>query len=101
MPLHHVAIAVKDMEESLKFYRDGIGLSIFQDEVISGPDLDASLMVRGGKVRMVLLAGAAANMIELLDWINPAVRARPDEFKNFTSVGLVEVAFMVPDLKQS
>jgi catechol 2,3-dioxygenase-like lactoylglutathione lyase family enzyme len=101
MPLHHVAIAVKDLEESLKFYRDGIGLNVFQDEVISGPGLDASCMVRNGKVRMVLLADPAGNMIELLGWINPVVRGRPKEFKNFTSVGLVEVAFMVPDLKQA
>jgi catechol 2,3-dioxygenase-like lactoylglutathione lyase family enzyme len=101
MPLHHVAIAVRDMDESLKFYRDGIGLNIFQDEVISGPDVDASLLVKDGKLRMVLLADAAGNMIELLGWINPAARERPDEFKNFTSVGLVEVAFMVPDLKQA
>ena len=101
MPLHHVAIAVKDMDESLKFYRDAIGLNVFQDEVISCPDLDASLMVRNGKVRMVLLADAAANMIELLGWINPVVRGRPKEFKNFTSVGLVEVAFMVPALKEA
>ena len=101
MPLHHVGIAVRNMEESIRFYRDGIGLSVFQDEVISGPDLDASLMVRNGKVRMVLLADAAANMIELLGWINPSVRGRPNEFRDFTSVGLVEVAFMVPDLKQA
>jgi hypothetical protein len=40
-------------------------------------------------------------MVELMEWINPAVRERPEEFKNFTSVGLVEVAFMVPDLKQA
>ena len=101
MPLHHIAIAVKDMDESLKFYRDGIGLSVFQDEVISGPDLDASLMVRNGKVRMVLLSDPAGNMVELLGWINPVVRGRPKEFKNFTSVGLVEVAFMVSNLQQA
>jgi catechol 2,3-dioxygenase-like lactoylglutathione lyase family enzyme len=101
MPLHHVAIAVKDMDESLKFYRDGIGLNVFQDEVISDSGLDTSCMVRNGKVRMVLLADQAGNMIELLGWINPVVRGRPKEFKNFTSVGLVEVAFMVPDLKQA
>jgi len=101
MPLHHVGIAVKDIDESLRFYCDGIGLQVFQDEVISGPDLDASLMIRNGRVRMVLLADPSGNMVELLGWINPVVRGRPKEFKDFTSVGLVEVAFMVPDLKQA
>jgi catechol 2,3-dioxygenase-like lactoylglutathione lyase family enzyme len=89
------------MEESIRFYRDGIGLSVFQDEVISSPDLDASLMVKNSKLRMVLLADPAGNMVELMEWIDPVVRERPDEFKDFTSVGLVEVAFMVPDLKEA
>ena len=44
MPLHHVAIAVTDMERSLAFYRDALGLAVFQDEVISGPDVDMGLM---------------------------------------------------------
>ncbi|MEA1958726.1 MAG: VOC family protein [Chloroflexota bacterium] len=101
MPLHHVAIAVRDIEESIRFYRDAIGLSIFQDEAISGPDVDASLMVKDGRLRMVVLADEAGNMIELLGWENPSVRERPEEYKNFTSVGLVEVAFMVSDLKQA
>jgi len=31
MRLHHVAISVKDMESSIAFYRDALGLTIFQD----------------------------------------------------------------------
>lgn len=98
MRLHHVAISVKDMESSIAFYRDTLGLTIFQDEVISGPDVDMGLMETGARARMVLLADEAGNMIELLGWQSPPVRQRPPEHLRFTSTGLVEVCFMVSDL---
>ena len=98
MHLHHVAIAVKDMESSIAFYRDALGLSIFQDEVISGLDVETGLMEKGARVRMVLLADEVGNMIELLGWQSPPVRERPPEHLRFTSTGLVEVCFMVSDL---
>ena len=100
MLLHHVAISVKDIEKSLVFYRDALGLNVFQDEVISGPDVDTGLMEKDARVRMVLLMDESGNMIELLDWQSPTVRERPYEHRNFTSTGLVEVCFMVPDLQK-
>ena len=99
MRLHHVAIAVKDVERSLSFYRDALGLALFQDEIISGPEVDAALMEKNARVRMVLLADEAGTMIELLDWLSPPARQRPSEHRRFTSVGLVEVSLMVNDLK--
>lgn len=100
MRLHHVAIAVKDMERSLAFYRDALGLTLFQDEVISGPDVDMGLMETGARVRMVLLADEVGNMIELLGWQSPSVRERPPEHLKFTSTGLVEVCLLVSDLEK-
>ncbi|NQT48461.1 MAG: VOC family protein [Chloroflexi bacterium] len=99
MRLHHVAISVKDVESSLAFYRDTLGLTLFQDEVISGPDVDTALMETGAKVRMVLLADEVGNMIELLEWQTPPARERPAEHLKFTSTGLVEVCLMVSDLE--
>lgn len=100
MPLHHVAISVKDLDKSLAFYRDVLGLTVFQDEIISGPDVDIALMEREAKDRMVLLMDEAGNMIELLDWQSLIVRERPHEHRNFTSTGLVEVCFIVQDLQK-
>ena len=77
MRLHHVAISVKDMERSLTFYRDALGLSMFQDEMISGPDLDRALMEANAKLRMVVVSDEAGNMIELLGWESPPVKERP------------------------
>jgi len=99
MRLSHVAITVTNMGKSLAFYRDALGLTLFQDKTISGPDLDMALMEKGAKVRMVLLADEARNMIELLEWQAPLVRKRPPEHMKFTSTGLVEVSLTVSDLE--
>ena len=56
------------------------------------------MMEKGAKVRMVLLSDEVGNMIELLGWQSPSVRARPTEHQGFTSSGLVEVSLMVTDL---
>ena len=99
MRLHHVGIAVKDMQRSIEFYHDILGLEIFQDEVISGPEVDDGLNERDARVRMVLVTDEAFNMVELLAWENPPHVVRPPEHRRFTSTGIVEVAFMVDDLE--
>ena len=100
MRLHHVGIAVRDMEKSIEFYRDVLGLQIFQDEVISGPEVDEGLMVKDARVRMVLVTDESFNMVELLGWESPPHVERPPEHRRFTSTGIVEVAFMVDDLEE-
>jgi catechol 2,3-dioxygenase-like lactoylglutathione lyase family enzyme len=39
--IHHSVIAVSDLESSLRFYRDGLGLDVLQDRHVEGdwPDL--------------------------------------------------------------
>ena len=100
MRLNHVAISVKDMERSLAFWRDALGLQLIEDSMLSGPDLDMALMEAGTGVRMVILADEAGTMIELLGWESPPVRERPPEHLGFTSTGLVEVCLVVSDLEK-
>ena len=100
MRLNHVAISVRDVENSLAFYRDALGLAVIADAVISGSDLDVAVMETGARIRMVMLLDEAGTMIELLGWESRPVRERPPEDLKFTSSGLVEVCLMVSDLKK-
>lgn len=34
--IHHTVLAVRDLEQSLRFYRDGIGLDVLQDRTVEG-----------------------------------------------------------------
>ena len=100
MRVHHVAISVRDAETSLRFYRYALGLAVFQDEVIAGPDVETALMERDASVRMVLLADEGGNMIELLEWQSPRAARRPAEHLRFCSTGLVELCLVVSDLDE-
>ena len=98
MLVNHVGICVTDVEKSIEFYRDALGLTLFQDHVVSGPDVDEHCEVKDGKFRMVLLIDTAGNAIELWGWINPAPKPKPAEHCLHHSVGIIEVGFLVDNL---
>jgi len=101
MRLQHVGICVKDMEKSLEFYEGALGLTAFQDHIISGPDVDMGLIETDARVRMVVVADEVGNMIELFGWQCPLARERPREHQRFTSVGIVEVCLVVASLEEA
>jgi len=55
--IHHSVVVVRDLEASLRFYRDGLGLDLLQDRYVEGdwPDLFEAPRCR---VRAVFLADA-------------------------------------------
>ena len=66
--LHHAGVCVRDLDESLRFYRDGIGLSVLADVVLDA-DLAPLLGVTTTSVRTVFLGAADrpdAGIVELL-----------------------------------
>lgn len=66
--LHHAGVCCHDIEESLRFYRDGIGLSVMADVVLEA-DLAPLLGVTTTSVRTVFLGSADrpdAGIVELL-----------------------------------
>ncbi|MDO3333895.1 VOC family protein [Mycobacteroides abscessus] len=67
--LHHAGVCVADMDRSLRFYRDCLGLSVLADAVLKA-DLQDLLGVRTERVRTVFLGESqsrAAGIVELLD----------------------------------
>lgn len=98
MLVNHVGISVTNVERSIEFYRDGLGLTVFLDQVVSGADVDLHCNVEGGEFRMVLLVDAAGNAVEIWGWKNPRPQVKPPEHCLFNSVGIVEVGFLVDDL---
>ena len=69
MILHHAGICVADIEEALRFYRDGLGLSVVADKVLEA-DLESLLGVHTRSVRTVFLGAPDhpdGGIVELLD----------------------------------
>jgi glyoxylase I family protein len=72
--VHHSAIVVRDVEQSLRFWRDGIGLAVLMDHEFDGawPDLFGA---RSDRLRSVFLGDPAApdaGIVELVVFIGGA-----------------------------
>jgi glyoxylase I family protein len=69
---HHTAICVRDVDESLRFYRDGLGFGVMMDEVFEG-DWPGLFGARGAKLRSVFLGDPAlpdAGIVELVAFVD-------------------------------
>jgi len=67
--LHHAGVCVRDMDASLRFYRDALGLTVLTDKVLNA-DLESLLGVSTRSVRTVFLGDAEhpdSGIVELLD----------------------------------
>ena len=62
----HVSVYVTDLERSLPFYRDALGLDIFFEADLAGPGLDAVTESKGASGRMVGLRVPGGMSIELI-----------------------------------
>jgi glyoxylase I family protein len=98
MGVHHAAVTVKDMEKSLEFYRDALGLNVVVDTMVSGPEIDESVMESGASIRMVMLGDRKGGMLELLEWRTPAVRERSPAELKLSLTGIVEICLEVDDM---
>lgn len=66
--LYHGGITVSDMEASLRFYRDGLGLEVEFDKILDGPYLPVVLDLEFEHIRAVYLRVPGGVFIELLEY---------------------------------
>ena len=64
----HGGITVKDMETSLAFYRDGLGLALNFDRILDGPYLNVVLNLTQKRIRAAYLDVPGGGFIELLEY---------------------------------
>jgi lactoylglutathione lyase len=66
--IYHGGITVSDMDQSLRFYRDGLGLEVEFDKIVDGPYLPVVLDLDFDYLRAVYLRVAGGLFIELLEY---------------------------------
>jgi catechol 2,3-dioxygenase-like lactoylglutathione lyase family enzyme len=69
--IDHTAIVVADMEASLRFYRDRLGLTVVGESENHGPEQEHLNLVFGARLRITTLRAAAGPGIELLEYLAP------------------------------
>jgi catechol 2,3-dioxygenase-like lactoylglutathione lyase family enzyme len=80
MHLHHAAICTGDIESSVAFWRDGVGLTELMDETFEGdwPTLFGSTSSRLRSVFLGDPAGRDSGVVELVDFGEPVAVSPPD-----------------------
>jgi methylmalonyl-CoA epimerase len=83
--VHHVAIAVRDLDAGLAFYRDRLGLTL---------DRRAVIEEQGVEVALLRLANAELELVQPLDATNSIGR-----FIERRGEGLHHICFTTPDIR--
>lgn len=70
--VHHAGITVADMDRTLAFYRDILGLTVFRDMIRSGPTLAGIVGYPNARIRIAYcgVPGDTAG-VELLQYLEP------------------------------
>lgn len=69
--IDHTAIVVSDTDESLKFYRDVLGLKVAGESMNYGDEQEHLNNVFGARLRITSLRGSSGPAIELLEYLSP------------------------------
>ena len=95
--LHHVGITVKDLDASIRFYHDvlGLGFSNEPSPWFDGPELGPAVGVPGAGLRQVSLI-LGDTTFELLEYKSPPSETAKPLLSN--NIGASHVAFLVDDI---
>jgi catechol 2,3-dioxygenase-like lactoylglutathione lyase family enzyme len=97
--LDHANIVVADMDRSLAFYRDGLGLEVILDRLLDGGWFERLTRIPGARARCVILdAPGGGCRIELLAYEDG--RAAESTLSHPATQGLRHLAIRVEDLDE-
>jgi catechol 2,3-dioxygenase-like lactoylglutathione lyase family enzyme len=106
MKVNHICLVVKDMDKSIRFYQDVLGLELLQDIEIptdSGNewhnprDLDDCFGVENSKSRQVAFIDEAGIALELQSPTIPEVKSG-SQAGDYGSTGMKELAFTATNI---
>ncbi len=96
--IRHFGIVVSDMEKSLHFYRDLLGLKIQRDMPEEGEFIDSISGLKNVKVRTVKMSADDGNLIELLYYTSNGHMRKSQGKKDICEIGASHVAFTVENV---
>jgi len=95
MKFRHAGIVISDLEKSLHFYRDLLGLKIVKEADETGKFIDTIQGLNNVTVRTIKMLCDDDNMIELLYFKS---HLEEPKHKKFQEIGASHVAFTVENL---
>ena len=97
--LHHTGFNVSDMEQSLRFYRDLLGLEVTTDIIFEGEIFEQMTSLKDPRARIVFLSnGDSRHLIELIQFLTPI--GDPTVSPALNSVGWTHLGMRVDDVEE-
>jgi catechol 2,3-dioxygenase-like lactoylglutathione lyase family enzyme len=82
MGIDHTAITVSDTAQSLKFYRDALGMQVKGESLNHGPEQEALNDVPGARLRITSVGAKAGPAVEFLEYLHPRTgRPMPSDLR--------------------
>lgn len=97
--MDHTGFIVKDLESSIAFYRDVIGLVVAREIEREGDAPSQLLGYKDMHYKAALLNMGNGHKLELIQYVNPKPSERPTEERNV--LGASHLAFMVDDMQDT
>jgi catechol 2,3-dioxygenase-like lactoylglutathione lyase family enzyme len=92
--INHHSIAVSDIDKSIAFYRDTLGLKLLYTEYFEGETLSKGVGVKNAAMKLAVLQ-AGKDTLELIEYTSP--RGKPYD-RLPCDIGIMHIAFQVNDV---
>jgi catechol 2,3-dioxygenase-like lactoylglutathione lyase family enzyme len=99
--IHHTSRTVKDMDRSLAFYSDLLGMRVAIDTEMQGEMLSKEVALEGAHLRLVELTPQDESFyLELLQYFSPDGAPFPDDAR-CSDIGAHHIALVVDDIHKA
>ena len=97
--MNHTGFVVSDMERSLVFYRDQLGLAIERDQILEGEFISELVGYPDAKLHIIYLGlGDSKHSVELIEYLNPPGSAVP--LPDRKNIGATHLGIIVDNLDE-
>ena len=97
--MNHTGFVVSNMERSVAFYRDQLGLEIERDQILEGDFISKLVGYPDAKLHIIYLGlGDAKHSVELIEYLNPRGDAAP--LPDRKDIGATHLGIIVDNLDE-
>ena len=95
---YHTGFSVADLERSVKFYTEGVGLEVDVIMDLAGPGLSSVVGYKNATIKAAMLVGEDGQLLELLQYTNPPSKPRQkdQQYERYWA-GAAHLGFFVDD----
>ena len=98
LTMYHTGFVVEDMDRSVKFYTEGVGLKVDVDMDLHGYGLQQVVGYDDAHIHAVMLTANDGHILELLQYLAPkGVPRDPSQQHPRALIGAAHLGFMVDD----